>query len=390
MLINYITVHLVLFFLVVYLLFLLFLLFLLLLLLLLPLFLPWPWLSCRHSRPPRPPAGPHRIWIWHRQSRRASLLRDGMCKARTQVSIRISAEPLYLGHMSSDHPSISSPILPRPLFARAAQPLTTNTPARSMPSASPSVTTNTNTNTNPSLHPFVPPRWLPLAFFYLAPSPHRTTAHIPIFYSRHLLLFTAHPPSPPPPFSNFPRSDAPSLSSPPITYHLSTVSLSFRDSRTTMRSTMPSVRTASPCLWGVEPSVCCNCSGANCALPVSTQLLLIIPLALPFYSLLYPHCRNISFGVTRSSLISHSLTQLSLILTHSLTLLTAESSFCRPAEHLRSLDCMVYGNRQLRRSCLSPRCELPALILSISISLARLRPCPSFLRHSPEHHPASC
>ena len=222
--------------------------------------------------------------------------------------------------MSSDHPSISSPILPRPLFARAAQPLTTNTPARSMPSASPSVTTNTN----PSLHPFVPPRWLPLAFFYLAPSPHRTTAHIPIFYSWHLLLFTAHPPSPLP-FRISPGQTllplVPRLSS--ITYHLSTVSLSFHDSRTTMRSTMPSVRTASPCLWGVEPSVCCNCSGANCALPVSTQLLLIIPLALSFYSLLYPHCRNISwflfFGVTRSSLISHSLTQLSRILTHSLT-----------------------------------------------------------------------
>ncbi len=129
------------------------------------------------------PAGPHRIV--------SGTVNRGeqVCGCGMQVSIRISAEPLYLGHMSSDHPSISSPNLPRPLFARAAQPLTTNTPARSMPSASPSVTTNTNPSR--PIHPFIlssllaPPRFL-LSSAISAPHNH-TTTHTPIesLYSIH-------------------------------------------------------------------------------------------------------------------------------------------------------------------------------------------------------------
>lgn len=138
-------------------------------------------------------------------------------------------------------------------------PLTTtntNTPARSMPSASPSL--GHYQSSHPSLHPSS----LPLRFLL---SSAISASHTPLFYSLFAAPTPIHGTTPLPPPSlplcriYFPRSErsfplAPRLS--PITYHLSTVSLSFHDSRTMMRSTMSSVPAASPCcLWGVEPSV---------------------------------------------------------------------------------------------------------------------------------------
>lgn len=158
-------------------------------------------------------------------------------QSRTCVQVSI-----YLSHMSSDHLSR--------LFCRDLGPVaqfhqpTTNTPARSMPSAS------TPLGQYQSVHfPFAFPFLLSTA---ISASPHPYSRPLFLFLFLFsflfsflfllLLLFT--------PTSHFPRSDAPSLARPPA-YHLSTVSLSFR---TTMSSTMPSVCAANPCLWGSEPS----------------------------------------------------------------------------------------------------------------------------------------
>jgi len=117
---------------------------------------------------------------------------------------------IYLGHMSSLPPIIiiSSPILPRPLFAR---PTTPHSLSRLDPCRQPHPS---------SLAPF---------FSVYAPSPHAS------------LFTTQHTTTTPRSNAQLRRSDAQTLSFPhsPAAYHLSTVSLSFHDSRTTMRSTIP-------------------------------------------------------------------------------------------------------------------------------------------------------
>ena len=93
---------------------------------------------CRVGNRARPPSGGARI-----------------CKqACKQVSIRISAEPLYLGHMSSDSLFHLVAYFAATLVRAHGPPLTTtntNTPVRSMPSASPSL--GHYQSSHPSLHP---------------------------------------------------------------------------------------------------------------------------------------------------------------------------------------------------------------------------------------------
>ncbi len=134
-----------------------------------------------------------------------------------------------------------------------------------------------------------------------------------------------------------------------------------------MRSTMPSVCTASHVFGELSPQYAVAVQVQIVALPVSTQhpapthqLLMLAAApnrpsgaivlfsclsALPQYQLVSVLWRHSL--VTRFSL-THSAQSHSHLLINSL--LTAESSFCRPAERLwsldRSMDVSCYGNRQ--------------------------------------------
>ena len=279
----------------------------------------------RLSRPPGGPASriPHPASasrICHHQSRRA------LSEYQQNLS--------NLSHMSSDHHHLLA------YFAATLVRATHHhhTLARLDPCRQPHPRSLPN---HPSLN-------RALAFFYLAPSPHAS-------------LFTG------PPFRISPaRTLLPSPLARPL---LSTVSLSFRDdSRTTMRSTMSSVRAASQFVWGVEPSPACQ-EPMHSHFPHFPDL----GAASIVLFIFIRNCRtaataisgwwSLFLGVTRSLLASS--------LTHSLTHLLI-LPFCRLGGWKPTMPTMTTAIVSLR-----PRCELPTLSLYQSRSLGCLSVLPS-------------